>query len=73
METYICKIQCDMSGQKILIYSENRDVLLKVEGDEAKRIKDGYGLEALTKTFVQGEVDQHGLLHLGNELEDQGW
>ena len=72
-DKYIVKVQTEMTGTKVLVYPENRDFQIELRGDDAKRIIDCYGLGVMSRTFVQAEVDQNGLLHLGNELEEQGW
>ena len=72
-DKYIVKVQTETTGTKVLIYPENRDFQVEISGDDAKRIIDTYGLGVLSRTFAEAEVDQNGLLHLGNELEEQGW
>ena len=72
-ERYIVKIQTETTGTKVLIYPENMDFHLELSGDDAEQIINAYGLEVLSRTFVQAEIDENGLLHLGNELEEQGW
>lgn len=73
METYIVKIQSDISGNSVLIYDQTRDLFHQEVGADAVKIMETYGLDTMSKTFAKAEVDENGLLHLGVELDDQGW
>ena len=70
---YIVKIETDVTGLGILIYDENRDFTYEDHGSEAKRIRDSYDMEPLSKVYARAEIDDNGLLHLGAEVEEQAW
>lgn len=70
-DSYTVKIQCDLTGERILIYDvPEESFMVEFDGDNAARVIEAYDLKPLTKTYARAEVDEHGLLHLGQEIED---
>jgi hypothetical protein len=66
------KIQLDASGTHVLIYDvpEPRSFSVLLQGVEARRVAEAYDLQPLTRVHVRAEVDENGLLTLGEVLED---
>ena len=70
-DTVTVKIQCDATGQKILIYDvPERSFHVELEGSDAEGIRSVYEMSPLTKVYVKGEVDENGMLHLDEEVPE---
>ena len=66
---YTVKIQTDATGASVLIYPTcGDDFHVQLEGDEAQSVIRGYDLIPLGKIYARAEVDENGLLSLGDEV-----
>lgn len=64
------KLQRDLSGKSVLITDAATGAILReCAGEESRQIAKSYALAPMQRTFCEAEIDENGLLHLGDELE----
>jgi hypothetical protein len=67
----IVKVQIDMTGTKVLIYNEHRDVWYEAPADEALLgvLPGPYP----TKAYMEASLNEEGQLNLDQFVEEQDW
>ena len=69
----IVKVQTDSTGNSILIYNEDRSLLVEFDGDEARQVTDAYCLGPLSKAYCAAKLEDDGQLLLIDEVEEPDW